>query len=595
MDARVIQAAPGSWVAPRQRPVGRIGGASGAISPQARVALAEALGPRASLLIPNAVPSHGDELDRAELLDRADGSSHLVVEFDACQSDGQALTRASDFETRLTPAGLASIEGAFALAWIAPDGALHLARDPIGERSLYYARVADGYVFASTLRALLTAGLVPRCVDRVGVAEYLSYAYVPGTRTLVEGVRAVLPGEILRLDPREGVSSTRYWSPPGDAEVLPISAEAEMRVDLRARLEAAVLRRLPPAGEPVGASLSGGLDSSLIVALAQRLAGRAIHTFSISFGPGYPNELTYSSMVAEHCGTTHTILELPPEAIVHHIDDVAAAFDRPVGDPLTVPNALLFREVAGHVGMLLNGEGGDPCFGGPKNLPMILAELYGDARNPPGDPFARERTFLRAHQKCYDDLPTLLDANARAAISGDVLERTVVPLFGDDRFRTFINKLMMMNLILKAGHHILPKVDSLSGTFGVLGRSPLLDRRVVESAFTMPPQLKLRGAEEKYLLKRAVDDLLPEPILTRPKSGMMVPVESWFSGPLHDHARARLLDGLPRFELFERRYLEDLVGAGLPNLRQRRGPKIWLLITLEAWLRRVLDAPAQNS
>lgn len=586
MDVRVLQASPGSFAAPRQRPVGRIGGATGAISPEARVALARALGAGATLLVPNAVD------------DGRGGSSQLVVEFDACEADGHALTRASDFATRLTPAGLASIEGAFALAWITPDGALHLARDPVGERSLYYARVhahgSSSYVFASTLRALLTAGLVPRSVDRIGVAEYLSYAYVPGSRTLVEGVRAVLPGEIVRLD-REGISTTRYWSPPGDAQVHPLSAEDELRVDLRARLEAAVLRRLPAASEPVGASLSGGLDSSLIVALAQRLAGRPVQTFSISFGPDYPNELMYSSMVAEHCGTTHTILELPPAAIVHHIDDVAAAFDRPVGDPLTVPNALLFREVANHVGMLLNGEGGDPCFGGPKNLPMILAELYGDARNPPGDPFARERTFLRAHQKCYDDLPALLDANARAAISGDALERAVVPLFGDDRFRTFINKLMMMNLILKAGHHILPKVDSLSGSFGVLGRSPLLDRRVVEAAFTIPPQLKLRGAEEKYLLKRAVADLLPEPILTRPKSGMMVPVESWFSGPLHDHARARLLDGLPRFELFERRYLEDLVGDGLPNLRQRRGPKIWLLITLEAWLRRVLHDPGQTS
>jgi asparagine synthase (glutamine-hydrolysing) len=572
MDVRVVRATPGSFAAPRQRSVGRIGGSSGAMSPEARVALAEALGPGSTILDAN----------------------QLVVEFDACEADGHALTSASDFATRLTPAGLASIEGAFAVAWMTPDGALHLARDPIGERSLYYARAASGWVFASSLRALLAAGLVPRCVDRVGVAEYLSYAYVPGSRTLVEGVRAVVPGTILHLD-NEGVSSTRYWSPPGESEVHPISAEDEMRVDLRARLEAAVLRRLPAGSEPIGASLSGGLDSSLIVALAQRLAGRTIQTFSISFGPGYPNELTYSSMVAEHCGTKHTILELPPDAIVHHIDDVAAAFDRPIGDPLTVPNALLFREVTGHVGVLLNGEGGDPCFGGPKNLPMILAELYGDARNAPGDPFARERTYLRAHQKCYDDLPALLDANARAAISGDVLERAVVPLFADERFKTFINKLMMMNLILKAGHHILPKVDSLSGSFGVLGRSPLLDRRVVEAAFTMPPQLKLHGAEEKYLLKRAVADLLPEPILTRPKSGMMVPVESWFSGPLHQHARARLLDGLPRFELFERAYLEDLVGDGLPNLRQRRGPKIWLLITLEAWLRRVLHGDASTS
>src|SRR5262249_49925021 len=127
----------------------------------------EALGPGASLL---------------------DGATKLVVEFDGCEADGRLLSSASDFATRLSASGLASIEGAFALAWIAPDGALMLARDPVGERSLYYSRVADGWVFASTLRALLAAGLVPRRVDRVGVAEYLSYAYVPGSRTLVEGV-----------------------------------------------------------------------------------------------------------------------------------------------------------------------------------------------------------------------------------------------------------------------------------------------------------------------------------------------------------------------------------------------------------------------
>jgi asparagine synthase (glutamine-hydrolysing) len=582
MDVRVVRAQPGSFTAPRLRPRGRIGGASLAIAPEAQAALAAALGPGSTLLVPVPGLVPGTE---------------LVVEFDSCEADGRALESSSDFAGRLTPRGLASIQGAFALAWFGQDGALHLARDPVGERSLYYARYrserGDGWVFASTLRSLLAAGLVPREVDRVGVAEYLSYAYVPGSRTLVEGVRAVLPGEIVRLD-RDAVTTTRYWAPPGENEVLPLSAEDQMRVDLRARLEAAVLRRLPPADEPVGASLSGGLDSSLVVALAQRLAGRPLHTFSISFGPDYPNELQFSSMVAEHCGTRHTIVELPPEAIVHHIDDVAAAFDRPIGDPLTVPNALLFREVTQHVGVLLNGEGGDPCFGGPKNLPMILAELYGDARNPPGDPFGRERTYLRAHQKCFDDLPALLDARSRAAISGDVLEQAVRPLFADERFRTFVNKLMMMNLILKAGHHILPKVDSLSGRFGVLGRSPLLDRRVVEAAFTMPPQLKLRGAEEKYLLKQAVADVLPEPIITRPKSGMMVPVESWFSGPLSGYARERLLDGLPRFDLFERRFLEDLVGVGLPNLRQRRGPKIWLLITLEAWLRRVLHGEAST-
>jgi asparagine synthase (glutamine-hydrolysing) len=187
-----------------------------------------------------------------------------------------------------------------------------------------------------------------------------------------------------------------------------------------------------------------------------------------------------------------------------------------------------------------------------------------------------------------------LTPEAREHIAGDVLERDIAPLFADPRWGTFVNKLMMMNLVLKGGHHILPKVDALSGTFGVCGRSPLFDRQVVETAFTIPPQLKLHGAVEKYLLKTAVEDLLPRPILDRPKSGMGVPVESWFRGPLRGYARERLLDGLPSFGIFERAALERLLSPKSTGLRERRGPKIWLLLTLEAWLRRVLGAPAST-
>src|SRR5207249_8058124 len=137
----------------------------------------------------------------------------------------------------------------------------------------------------------------------------------------------------------------------------------------------AVRHRLP-ANETVGATLSGGIDSSLVVALARRLHDHPVKTYSISFGEGYANELPFSSQVAEHCGTIHRIVELSPAAIVRHLDETISQLSDPIGDPLTVPNALLFREAAHEVGVVLNGEGGDPCFGGPKNLPMLLSELY---------------------------------------------------------------------------------------------------------------------------------------------------------------------------------------------------------------------------
>ncbi|PRQ03112.1 asparagine synthetase B family protein [Enhygromyxa salina] len=570
MPARVVAASPGSFDAERLRPVGRIGGGARPLAPGPRDALITALGAEASVL---------------------DGGQpgQLVADYDACWLGDRPVASTEAFATRRSAEGLREIDGAFALAWVDADGALCLARDPIGERSLFYALTPAGYVFASTVRALLATGLVPRTIDPVGVAQYLACAYVPGERTLVDGIRAVMPGEIVRLT-SGGVTRTQYWSPPGETQMLPVSHADQLRQELRERIETAVLRRLNQH-ERMGCSLSGGLDSSLVVAVARHVSKAPLETFSISFGDKYPNELAWSTMVAEHCGTDHTILEISPAAVVHHMDDVAACFDRPVGDPLSVPNGLLFREATQHVGVLLNGEGGDPCFGGPKNLPMVLAELYGDARNRPGERFQRERTYLRAHERAYDDIAALLTAEARERIAGDVLESELAPLFADPRWGTFVNKLMMMNLVLKAGHHILPKVDALSGSFGVRGRSPLLDRPVVETAFTIPPQLKLHGAVEKYLLKAAVEDLLPRPILDRPKSGMGVPVESWFYGPLRNYAHERLLDGLPKFGIFERTFLERLLSPKTTGLRERRGPKIWLLITLEAWLRRVLAAP----
>jgi asparagine synthase (glutamine-hydrolysing) len=557
----VIQAAPGppfGSTGGRRRPVGPIGGLVGWADADARSRLATALGPGAQVL--------SDDLP-------------LVVDHDACWLDDAPVRGLDDWLGVLRAGRLGEVEGAFALAWRGPDGSLTLARDGLGERTLYYAVRPDGLAFASTLRALLASGLVERALHLPAVATYLAYAYLPGRETLVRGVSELLPGEVLRCAGGR-VASSRLWSVPPEGDGT-AGDEEEMRLALRACLEEAVRRRLP-AGEPVGAFLSGGLDSSLVVALARRLHDAPVETFSVSFGPGHANELPFSSLVAEHCRTRHRVVELSPAVVLHHLDDSVGLLGDPIGDPLTVPNALLFREAAADVGVVLNGEGGDPCFGGPKNLPMLLAELYGD-----GGRHRRERSYLRAHLKCYDDLNAMLSAAGKEALAAAPLEEQLRPLFDDGRWRGFVTRLQALNVTLKGAHHILPKVDAVSRPFGVLPRSPLFDRRLVELAFALPPQWKLRGPVEKYLLKQAVRDLLPRAILERPKSGMLVPVEAWPQGPLLPQARARVLDGLASYGLFRRDWLERLLAGKLGGLRPRRGAKIWLLVTLEAWLRTV--------
>ena len=560
--ARTIQATAGPALGSeglRRRACGRIGGLVGMDDFAAAVLLERALG------------------DNGQLLTGDEDSTDLVVDADCCRQDGQPVGP-ERWRSLLSAEQLASVEGAFALGWRAPDGSLTLARDAIGERTLYYAPLPSGVVFASTVRALLASGLVPRSLNLPAVAAYLCYAYVPGRATLVRGVFELLPGEAVVFQGGQFVARP-FWSLP--AQGGGGQTEEDLRRDLRSTLEEAVRRRLPP-GEAVGAFLSGGLDSSLVVALAHQLHDAPVKTFSVSFGPDSPNELPFSSLVADHCGTEHRIVELSPSVVLHHLDDAIGALSDPIGDPLTVPNALLFREAAAEVGVVLNGEGGDPCFGGPKNLPMLLAELYGG-----GDPLGRERSYLRAHLKCYDDLERMLTPGVRDALVEAPLEALLTPLFDDPRWPSFVAKLQAINIALKGAHHILPKVDAESAPFGVLARSPLFDRAVVELSLAIPPQGKLRGSVEKYLLKKAVADLLPRAIVERPKSGMLVPVETWFRGPLLPAARERLLDGLAGYGLVRRDYVEALLDGRLGGVRPRHGAKIWLLLTLESWLRTI--------
>lgn len=502
----------------------------------------------------------------------------LAVDADACVLDGAPVT---DWLAALPHLG--RIAGAFALAWHDERGDLHLARDPIGHRSLYWGRRRDGSVAWATRLAAVLADGVPRALDPVALASYLATAYVPGTATLVAGVRAVPPGVELAFRP--GIATPEpwpFWRLP--ASPATFASEAELARELRGLLAATVARMLPPG--PVAATLSGGIDSSLVVALARQ--HREVRCLSIGFGPGHRDELAWSARVAAHVGARHDVVIVRPDDVMARLDRTVGALSEPNGDPLTVPNTMLFEaaRAAGH-DVVLNGEGGDPSFGGPKNAPLLLAELYG----APDGPLVREQAYLRAHQKLWDELDAVLEPDLRAAVPAGALEALVAPWLADARWPRFLDRLMAINVAWKGSGHILPKVEHLGAAEGVRARSPLFDRDVVGLAFAIPAELKRRGPIEKYLLKEAVRDLLPVDVIERPKSGMMVPVEAWFSGPLAAFARERLLDGLAGRGIVRRDFLERLLDHRGGGLRPRRGVKVWLLLTLESWLRGVYDEP----
>ena len=510
-------------------------------------------------------------------------TAEVTGSVDACRLGAERILSLPRLAEIAAAGRLAEVDGAFQLAVHDRDSLL-LARDAIGHRTLFYApKTPSGFAYASNIKTLLTRSGAPATLDARAVAAYLSCAYIPGRGTLFQGVKELLPGHTLTCT-AEGYVERPFFSLPPEGAEETWSEETEQKAirDLRSLLEETVRETLDPE-EEAAASLSGGIDSSVVAALVQRALKRPLHTLSIAFGAEYKNELEWSSMVARHVGSDHTILHLTPEAILASLDETHAFLASPIGDPLTVPNAILFRKARELARYVWNGEGGDPCFGGPKNLPMLLAELYGDGQNDAEDSSPRARSYYRAHLKCFDELPSLLTEQALAVLSAEPLESEVDPYF--ETGRSFVGALSEINVVWKGGHHILPKVDQLAEAAGIRLRSPLFSKNVVEFASRLPPSLKLRGSVEKYALKEAVRDILPAAIVDRPKSGMMVPVEGWFQGPLLPHARERLLGGALPWDILRKSAVEALVDGRIGGLRPRRGVKIWLLVALESYLR----------
>lgn len=461
------------------------------------------------------------------------------------------------------------LRGVYAFAvWDRKQQALALVRDRIGARTLYYTN--EGSLRYAGHHAEVSARIY-RDVDLVALREYLCCAFVPGDRTMWRGLREVRPGTIVNVP---NGPTTTYWQLEERCreERYPLEYYSTR---LRTVLETAVRDNLP-ANEPVGVFLSGGLDSSCVAALATKLNNALVHSYSIHFGKDTPNELEFSSLVAEHTGTTHHVIEITPAGMWDLLPETMAQLDDPIGDPLTVPNVILSREARKSVNTILNGEGGDPCFGGPKNQPMLLNQIYDEA--PDRDQLVS--SYLASFQKCANDLPQLLLPEIFEQVQSE--PSAFARAFEFDG--NYLNNLMFINTRFKGADQILTKVDNLTRAAGLRGRSPLFDDRLVEFSLEIPPEYKLEGAREKAVLKAAVADLLPVRILERPKSGMMVPVQRWFREHWNRRARALLLS---RDARTKRYFNQELIREWLDyrgDVWSRYGVKLWLLVSIELWL-----------
>lgn len=500
--------------------------------------------------------------NRDELLKKLDRQETIVTDIEIVAH----LWKLYQVET------LTLLQGMFAFAvWDRERQELWLVRDRVGAKTLYYTTNGATRWISLNLRSLNPYRSDE--LDLVALRDYLSCAFVPGSQTMWRDVRELRPGTVLRM-PEDHLQT--YWQPQEQIRNKDQSLEWHGK-QVRSLLEQIVQESLP-LNQPVGAYLSGGIDSSCIVALAKKLHDRPVHTYSMHFGENYPNELEFANLVAAHCQTEHHILEISPEQIWQQLPETLACLDDPIGEGLTVPNLILGQAARQSVDVILNGEGGDPCFAGPKNKPMLLNSLYGSVIEMDNSDITS--AYLTSFQKCFLDLPRLLKPDVYRVIES---VPSVFTIGLQNQQQTYLNRLMLLNINFKGADYILTKVNNLTQAAGVQGRSPLFDSRMVELSLQIPPQYKLSGAEEKAVLKSAVADLLPDAILNRPKSGMIMSMQQWFRTHWRRRTRALLLNKKAAIAPYLnqsviREWLDDR-GDG-----HRYGLKLWLLVTLEIWL-----------
>jgi asparagine synthase (glutamine-hydrolysing) len=482
-------------------------------------------------------------------------------------------------------AALGKLDGPWAIA-ARIDDRIVLARDALGEKPMYYGDPRDGRaLFASEVKAFYADPGFAATPDPAALIALLVFSFIPGARSMFVGVHELEPGRFVELDAVGNAGPSRaHWELH---EHIEERDETEFAREIERLCDAAVERRLPADGR-VCATLSGGVDSSAVVALLARRGLRPI-CFSAAFGDGQPNELGYARLVAEHCKVEHRILDVEPEGFLDILPRVIWNLDDPLCDCITVPNYLLAQAAAKEASVVFNGEGGDPLFGGPKNKFLILGEWY---RAYGG--YDRASAYLSSFHKFFDHLGELCTPELLISSGGAAALEDYVRPFLDEGMGNFLNRLMHLNVKLKGGQNILVKVDKMLSANGVEPASPLFDRKLAEFSFAIPPVLKRRGDVEKYIFKKSIEHLLPHPVVYRKKAGMGVPLNHWFRRePLRGYTREVLLSPQARARgWFDMKFVERLIAGKIPPTmvgRDRSGELLWMLLAIELWHRVFVD------
>ncbi|MBA4189221.1 MAG: hypothetical protein C0467_14590 [Planctomycetaceae bacterium] len=489
-------------------------------------------------------------------------------------------------------ARLDRLDGNFAAAWW--DGErrkLSFLRDPFGVRTLYYVEHAGVFYFASELKQLLAIPGLPIEADPVAIHKYLTFSFVPGEAVPIKGIKRLLPGRVAVWQDGK-LTITPYFTLR--EKIDPALADRKTAVKLVRRLgREAVKKRLNGESE-VGLFLSGGLDSSG-VAVWLKQAGVNVRAFSLDFG-NQSVEREQAKTVADKLGIDLSYVKVGGEDLASILMDLVWKLDLPFGDAVTGPQYLMAR-AARQAGLsaVFNGEGGDQLFGGWTSKPMISAQLYAGLYGED----SREQLYLRSYHRFYGLEDDLYTPAFLAQIGPPGPRRALLaPYLHSENASSFLNRIRLADISLKGSQNILPRMDRTNQCWGLDVRAPLFDRALAEASFTLPPQMKLHGACEKYVLKLSLQKFLPREIVWRRKFGMSVPITDWVLGPLAGPLEDLLGPAsLARRGLFRPEYVAELrAGHDHANeIRRRRiGERLWTLAVLEAWMRVFIDGKGQQ-
>lgn len=516
---------------------------------------------------------------------------------------------AEDFE----PTALAErLDGMFAAAiWDEKRCRLLLLRDRFGKKPLYYWTDNDRFVFASEIKALTAHPQVPRRLNANVIPKYLAFGYPPTPETFFEDIHSVPPGHVLVFEPSRGIELAEYWRPPltmfgsGTHEEAGFS---ELARETRRLLGAAVHRRLI-SDVPLGAFLSGGIDSSSIVGLMAEASTQPVRTFTIGFDDqeGF-DERAFAQHIATRFRTDHTEFVVHPHA-VDLVEKLVWHHDQPFGDSSAIPTYLLSELTRGHVTVALSGDGGDELFGGyerfaaalllmrykasPRWVRTALRGLVGGLGSSRVRRLQSVQRFLaRADDDVVDAfagwisyVPGATRQDLLGVETGSELDEYRLT-WSETQGAHLVDRLLHLNARTYLLDDLLPKVDRMSMAHGLEVRSPFLDKDLAEFAFRLPPHARIRAWQLKRVLKAAVKDLLPKEILRRSKKGFGIPLDRWFREDLAGYIDSGLLSasarthGFLKADAIERIVREHRAGAS------NHGHTLWTLLTLEVFLRK---------